>query len=469
MPSANGKGEKILLMRIVPETPLTIEEISRITGSELKSEIPSETLINGITTDSREICGGDLFVTLKGERFDGEEFIENAKKCGAYVLSKNKDAHIVTEDTLLSLLNIASYYKKRLPKLKKTVAVTGSVGKTTTKNILSKILSVNFKVHATKENYNNFLGLSHTLLTAPKDTEILVAEVGMNHPGEIEILSKALEPDVSIITNIGTAHIGNLGSRELIAKAKLEILSGMIDKKITVPYEEPLLKDINCAYTVSITNPKANCYISLKEENIHGSVFDIFTLKNYVSGARVSLPGRHVLSAIAHSIGAIELLGFDIKKLKDSLTVLDDNCVRGKIININGYKIFDDTYSSSPEAVIADFQLLSIRNIKKSCVLGDMLELGDSSEELHRRVGKAVAEYGFRNLYTFGKSSSFIAEAALNAGMREENVFINTDISAPEITAKQIIETYTQDETILFKASHSIHAERIYEFLKQTT
>ena len=464
----NENAEKAFPMRIVPEISLTLEEIAEITDSNSKGF--GKKAINGITTNSKEVCQGDLFIALKGERFNGEDFVNEANIRGAYILSsENKSADFKVNDTLSALVKIASYYKTKLPKLKKTVAITGSVGKTTTKNILSKMLSVNFKVHATKENYNNFLGLSHTILTAPKNTEIIIAEVGMNHLGEISVLSKALLPDVSIITNIGTAHIGNLGSREKIAEAKLEILSGMKEYKITVPFEEELLRGVKGSYTVSLTNPKADCFISLKKEDVYSSVFDIFTVNSFFENVKISLPGKHVLWAIGHSIGAIELLNLDIPNITKSISVLDEKCVRGNLININGYKIFDDTYSSSPEAIIADFQLLSLRNTQKSCVLGDMLELGNKSEKLHKKIGHAVVEYNFRNLYTFGKLSSFIAKGALEAGMKKENIFINPDISSPETTAKQIIDNYFDGETLLFKASHSIHAERIYDCLKSAS
>jgi UDP-N-acetylmuramoyl-tripeptide--D-alanyl-D-alanine ligase len=450
-------------MRIIPKLPITIKEISCITNSSTTND----DAIGAITTNSKEVYPGDLFVAIKGESLNGEDFAEEAKRKGAYVLSALYDyADFKVLDTLETLVKIASYYKTKLKKLTSTVAITGSTGKTTTKNILAKMLSPHKKTHCTEGNYNNFLGLSHTIFNAPVDTEILVAEIGMNHLGEIGVLSKALKPDVSVITNIGSAHIGNLGNRELIAKAKLEIVNGMKNPKVLVPYEEALFSDITGRYTYSIESENANSFINPKSTTSFGSLFDIHTESFDIYDAKTSLPGNHILKSIAMSISVMELLKLTSNEIKASLPMLDEECIRAKFINKGKITVYDDTYSSSPEAVIAMLKMLSLYDTpQKSCMLGDMLELGNDTERLHKIIGEAVVENGFQKLFAFGLYAPFIADGAKNAGMTNENIFINTNIDAPEITANQIIQNTEYGELVLFKASHAIHAERIYNFL----
>lgn len=450
-------------MRIIPKLPITLREIADATNTNITS---NESIV-AITTSSKEVCPGDLFVAIKGETANGEDFTEEAKNKGAYILSSKDDcSDFKVNDTLVALLEIASHYKTKLKHLKSTVAITGSVGKTTSKNILSKMLSHQKRVHYTEGNYNNFLGLSHTILNAPIDTEVLVAEIGMNHLGEIDILSKALKPDISVITNIGTSHVGNLGSREIIAKAKLEILNGMKSPKVIVPYEEELLKNVSGKYTYSTEFNDANCFIHPKNLTAFGSVFDIHTQKYDIYNQRITLPGRHILKSVAISISVMELLNLNNEEISASLPSLDSTCTRAKLAKIGAITVYDDTYSSSPEAVIAVFNLLSLdKNTQKSCMLGDMLELGSDAEKLHKMIGTAVVEYKFEKLFAFGIYAPFIAEGAKSAGMKDENIFINTDINAPQITAKQILENSKSGEIILFKASHTVHAERIYDFL----
>ncbi len=452
-------------MRIIPEIRITLDEVKSATRATASYQMNA--VIGAIVTNSKEALPGDLFVAIPGEHNCGDDYIDEARGRGAYVMSAGVySAELFVGDTYLALLDLASYYKSKLPSLKKTVAITGSVGKTTTKNILSKMLSTCFKVHATKENYNNFLGLFHTVLTAPKDTEILVAELGMNHLGEISLLSKALRPNISIITNIGSAHIGNLGNRELIASAKLEILDGMSTPLVIVPKDELLLSEIEGRYAVSLKDTDADCCIIEKHLDTSYSLVDIYTCLGSITMQKISLPGRHMFYAVAFSIEVMTLLGIDLENIKGALSVIDNGSVRGKFISIGELTLYDDTYSSSPEAVLADFELLALHKAKKrSCVLGDMLELGAHTECMHKEIGRAAVKHGFEKIFGFGVYSPFIKEGALEAGAPEDRIFINTDITNPDCTARQILDNYTKGELVLFKASHATHAERIIYIL----
>jgi UDP-N-acetylmuramoyl-tripeptide--D-alanyl-D-alanine ligase len=452
-------------MRITLSIPLTLNEIFDNAPSVIA--LNTEATIYSIVTNSKEAEKNDLFIAISGEKEDGETYTEEAKSHGAYILSKkDSNADLVANDTTVALLEIASYFKSKLKNLKTTVAITGSVGKTTTKNVMSKMLSTKYITHATKENYNNFIGLSYTLLSAPRNTEIIVAELGMNHLGEISLMSKILKPDIAVITNVGTSHIGNLGSRELIAKAKLEITDGMINPCLIVPYNEPLLNSIDKKHTFSAEHPDSDYYIEITDKNRFFTEFNIISKNINLKKLRIGLPGTHVIDALCISVAVMDIIRINGKDIENAVSVVDDDCIRGKIIKIDDFYAYDDTYSSSYEAVLCDFEVLKLyTKSDKSCMLGDMLELGIHSDSLHRKLGKAVYEYGFRNLYTLGTYANIIADGALEAGMSKENIFINSDVKKPEITVNQIINNKIKDEIILFKASHNIHAEKIIDLL----
>lgn len=457
-------------MRIPLSVPLTINEIFENSPSVINFK--KDANVRAITTNSKEVEKNDLFIAIKGDKEDGEKYTEDAKLRGAYILSSiDAKADLLATDTTLALLEIASYFKSKLKKIKKTVAITGSVGKTTTKNVMSKMISTKYKTHATKENYNNFLGMSYTVLSAPKDTEIIVCEIGMNHPGEISLMSKMLKPDISVITNIGTSHIGNLGSRELIAAAKLEIADGMKRPCLIVPFNEPLLiKSKSVKYTFSTSDPNADYYIQIIDKNKLYTEFNILSKNINIKNLKVNLHGVHVGNALCISVAVMNLIGADNNDIKNAISMVDGTCFRGNIIKIDDFYAYDDTYSSSYEAVLCDFEVLKLYTpINKSCMLGDMLELGEHSESLHKKLGKAVYEYGFRNLYALGAYAPSLAEGALEAGMNRENIFINSDAAKTEITANQILKNKIKDEIILFKASHAIHAEKIIELLLNIT
>ena len=453
-------------MRIPLSVPLTLNELFE--NSQSIINLKQNATIYFITTNSKEAQKNDLFIAIKGEKADGEKYVAEAKSRGAYILSRqDRLADLLATDTTLALLEIASYFKTKLKKLKKTVAITGSVGKTTTKNVVSKMLSTKYKTHATKENYNNYLGMSYTVLSAPMNTEILICELGMNHLGEISLMSKMLKPDISVITNIGTSHIGNLGSRELIAKAKLEITDGMKEPYLIVPFNEPLLTQHDAIkYTYSSINPNADFYIQITDKSNLYNEFNVISKFLNLKKLKANLPGEHSANALCISVALMTLIGVNEKDIENAISFVDDECLRGKIIKIDDFYVYDDTYSSSYEAAICDFKFLNLfTNCSKSCMLGDMLELGEHSAPLHKNLGKAVYKYGFRNLYAFGIYAEAIATGALEAGMKKDNIFIKSDTSKMEMTANQILKNKANDEIILFKASHDIHAEKIIDLL----
>ena len=289
-----------------PELSLTVGEIAKITGGIIRTggDLP----ITRIVTDSKDVKRGDLFLALKGERTDGELYADEAIAKGAVALSRHiGDGRITVADVKDALLRLGGAYRLRLPNLRSVIAVTGSVGKTTTKEFLAAVLAKKYRVFATEKNHNNKIGVPMTVLAAPSDTEILILETGMNHRGEIAPLSDAVRPDMALITNIGTAHIGNLGSREMIAEAKKEILVGMRGGPVLVPAEEPLLATLPHRVTVSSADPDADFFLLPTETNAGGSRADFYHGSRTLRGLFLPMPGKHLLNALAFALSAAML------------------------------------------------------------------------------------------------------------------------------------------------------------------
>lgn len=451
-------------MIITPEISLTLDDIS---GAIISVKNYSKNkVVNRIITNSIEAIEGDLFIAIDGEHESGESYTEDARARGAYILaSRDINADIIVNDTKAAILSLTAYYKSLLKDLKHTVAITGSVGKTTTKNIVASMLKKCFVVHKTYENYNNFLGVFHTVMSSPIDTEVLVCEVGMNHLGEISEISKSITPTVAIITNIGTTHIGNLGTREMIAKTKLEITDGMDKDNLYCDFDEELLKGYVETQGVSFYNSDAFVRILVKSIQSGGVLFDIVGKDFLFENNTLPSPARHILSAIAYGVCVMKHIGIVNEEISRSIAYVCEGYTDKKFKKAGGYIVYDDTYSSSLEAVRADFEMLSFFP-KKCCLLGDMLELGEETERLHTEVGSLAHKYGFCPLYAYGVYAPFIANGARAAGMNDNKIFINTNPLDPEASAKQILNSTDGDELILLKASHRLYAGEVLEHMR---
>lgn len=454
-------------MRCELKIPLTIKDIKSAVGALHNDGVNDDMLIRFISTDTRTIQTGDLFFPLKGENFDGENFVDEARRLHAYTVSaKYSNADIPVADCTKALMHLAEYYKTLLP-LKATVAITGSVGKTTTRELAAHIISAKYKVHSSYENFNNEIGVPLTVLAAPKDTEILILEAGMNHKGELSVISKTCKPTIAAITKIGYAHVGNLGTREMIAKAKMEITDGMENGILIIPYGEPLLQGYNNTVTVSVSNPEADVFLFPSKTTLGCIEFDYYSKKCTLLSRRVTLLGTHISECLSMALAIAEKVGLSESEISSGIERIPKELSRGKIIKLKNLTVLDDSYNSSPEAIISALDTLDMfPGKKKSALLGDMLELGSKTEELHKRIGEACAAHKLDKLYTFGVYSQFIAEGAENAGMAAERIFKNPDITAPYITAKLIANNSEPDEIILFKASHRIGLNKILDILK---
>ncbi len=449
-------------MRIKLDIPLYINELlNALNADKVKTDVSR---ISYITTDSREVECGDLFIALGGALDNGEKYVNEAIAKGAVCLSQQRGTGIITvSDTVYALQLIANYYKKKLSNLKYTVAVTGSVGKTTTKDFLKTIAAGKYKSHATYKNYNNHIGLPLTILSAARDTELLILEMGMNHSGEISALSKCACPDLGIITNIGSAHIGNLGSRENIAKAKLEITDGMNKPHLILPYGEPLLKGDFNKTTFSVNNNNADIYIIYNEEKI------ILNTDNKTAEPSFTPKGHHMAECLCAAAAAATKLNIDFNTIVGQISSIHKDIPGQTAIPVKYFYVLPDYYNASYESIAAALKLLSsMKEFKhRSALIGTVKELGDKAYEIHKAIGSCAALSKLRNLYLFGEISDAMYEGAIEAGMKKTKIFVNTDESDPKKTANQIIQNSLSEELILFKASHSTELWRIVDLLCQ--
>ena len=452
-------------VRIKLRIPIKISEICSIL--DIKANGKKDEYVEFISTDSRMCERGDLFIAIRGERYNGADFCYEAMEKGAYVISEKEENNIFSvNSTRTALLKIAALYKSKLKRLRYTIGITGSVGKSTTKEFLREILSEKYKTHATVGNYNNHIGVPITILTAEEDTEILILEMGMNSKGEISELSRFVKPDIAIITNIGTAHIGRLGSRENIAKAKLEILDGMkIPYKLIVPYGEPLLA-IDGTFTSDINNRCANLNITPLSQNEKFTSAHLSTQK-YDFDFSIGLGGLHVLKDLSYAISAAILLELSKEDIIRGISKISDNNIRQKILNCGKFTIIDDSYNSSLESAISAIEALPKDSSHiRSALFSDMLELGEYSGLLHFNLGKHAAQNGIKRLYLFGEYKDFIKKGAIAFGIPASEI-ITMDNETLEDFANRVYQRAESGEIILAKASHATQMKKVLKMLEE--
>ncbi len=438
-----------------------------------------QTDVNGkyfdaITTDSRDCAPGMLFIALKGENFDGNDYVVSAlQKGAAYALAERvpvgmEDRVILVSDSLLALGAFSAAYRQTLPM--HIVGVTGSVGKTTTKEFIYAVLSEKFRTHKTDGNHNNHIGLPMSLLSADTSYEAAVYEMGMNHKREISYLTRIVRPDVAVITNIGTMHIGNLGSREAICEAKLEILEGLKENgTVILNGDEPLLQGISRAYYVAENNRYADMNITNIREGEYGSAFDLTIHGERVESIVIPTQGQHNVfnAALAYAVGSCFGMGeFEIRR---GLLNFHQTGMRQRIYPYGKITVMEDCYNAGPESVKAALQVLSNiakRNGARSmAVLGEMRELGEHASDLHREMGMAAKNLGIDRLYVLGEHAYEMAEGALMAGMREQCICILQDDYT--VAAEKIASDCIAGDTVLFKASRALHFETLLEEVKK--
>lgn len=403
-----------------------------------KGEAKGEAVLSAISTDSRQIPEQALFLPIKGERFDAHDFIEKAVGNGAAAVVSHRENEtypvptLYVQDTAQALLDIAGGYRRECSA--RVIGVTGSVGKTTTKELMYAVLSQAFHAQKTQGNLNNEIGLPLTLFQMTADTEVMVAEMGMNHFGELSRMTAAAQPDIAVITNIGTSHIEFLGSREGICKAKLEILEGLQPDGFAVLCgDEPLLWEkrdaLSCQIiTYGVDNKKCDLTADLKPDGTFDIVNNSLPSAQLPIGARlaakINLPGAHNICNALAAVAVGLLLGETTADIAAGLAAYEASGMRQNIYEQNGYHIFSDCYNASPDAMEAALKVLGgmAAGGRRFAVLGSMLELGSYAEEGHQRAGRAAAENADA-LYAYGPDAAAMVAGAQAGGLQNAYAF----------------------------------------------
>lgn len=459
----------------VPQTkePLTLDEICRtVSGRPFGMNYSPNTVVyaNEISSDTRTIKKGALFIGIKGENFDGNSFAEKAvNELGAVCaitsrIVKNTPC-IVVSDTRKALLELAGHFRRKYSPV--VVGVTGSVGKTTSKEFLSCALSSEFVTMKTEGNHNNDIGLPFTLFRLNPGIQAAVIEMGMSHFGEISVLSRAAKPDICVITNIGYSHIENLGSQQGILKAKLEILEGAkADAPLVVNGDDPLLYALkngvngHKVITCGMENPDVD-YRAVNIVSDENSVqFDI--THNGLICAHCELPvtGKHYITDALLAAAAAQLAGCSITEATEALKNYVPAGLRQHIVERNGQKLIIDCYNAAPASMKAAIDVLcSVKkpdeNGQRICVFGDMLELGDMSEKLHRQIGRYAAEKKVDLMVCYGSFARFAAQTAKAAG-------IKSAYTDSESALCDFLKMNTHEgDVILFKGSRAMKLEKV--------
>lgn len=370
---------------------MNVKTLLSIIGGRLISGNLNQTF-NQVSIDTRTLGKGNLFIALKGKR-NGNDYIDEAikKGCRVVITEDNIQKNITTiqvEDSYQALYLLAKHQKNKycLP----IIAVTGSVGKTLTKDLINDILSKRYCVLKSQKNYNNHLGVPLTLLNLNDDYDIVVCELGMNHLGEIEKLSKLCNPTVGVITNIGTSHIGNLGSKKNILKAKQEIIQGMNNGPLVINGDDKLLKKIKYNNIVTGGLKKNNDLVvkNIKSEFSKTEFQIVIDKRTY--NFTFNIPGRYLINDVVLAIQVGLLFNISPSDIKEAVHDFKSEDHRLKIINKNDNIIVDDSYNSSYEAVVGGLDLIKKYPNKKIVILGDILELGKHSYKIHNKVLKKL-------------------------------------------------------------------------------
>ena len=444
---------------------LSLSEVANWVGGELQGP---DADVFSVSTDTRTTQPGSLFIPLKGERFNAHRFLGEAVRKGAVALF-SEDPNIepsvpfvIVKDTNQALLTLAERYKAKFPV--KTVGITGSVGKTTTKEMVAAVLSQKYKTLKTDGNLNNLVGLPQTVMNLDRSFEAAVLEMGMSHFGEISRLTKVAKPDIAVITAVGVSHIEFLGSREGILKAKLEILEGLSGDGIAVLNgDEPLLFRLKgTLQKPAIYFGWGNPECDIRALDIEETPTDLsFTVQAKEQAFRVSLtvPGLHNVNNALCAVACGLHFGLSAEEIQKGLLSFRNVGMRQNIYQKNGFTIIEDCYNASPDSVIAALDVL--KNIetdgRRFSVLGGMRELGEYAKKGHIDCG-AVSAGASDFLYVFGENAEYYMEGAKKAGMDKSRI---RWFATKSELAKALLATARSGDVLLFKGSRAMKMEEV--------
>lgn len=438
----------------------SIREITEANDVSISDDILIQKC-SGVSTDTRSLKKGEIFIALEGENFNGHNFLNQAIEAGAIALitnekytnlESNKIPNFQVKDTLQAYQKIAHWWRETLDI--PIIGITGSVGKTTTKELISAVLSTQGKVLKTEANYNNEIGVPKTLLQIDESHNFAVIEMAMRGTGEIALLTEIVNPNIGVITNVGTAHIGRLGSREAIAKAKCELLGKMDNSGVAILNAD---NDLLIKTASEVWKGETITY-GLNSGNFRGELVNSQTLK--VDNKLYPLPllGEHNALNYLGALATAKVLGIDLSILEEGITV---NLPKGRAKRhqlANDILVLDETYNAGLESMIAALHLLKqTEGTRKIAVLGTMKELGEYAPQLHRQVGETVKALNLDLLL-------ILADEDVTKTMAEGSIDIPTEIFSNHQDLLQYLNsTVTKGDRILFKASNSVGLSKVVD------
>ena len=466
---------------------IKIEEFAELCGGVLCANFYAEDAsFSHICTDSREADADTLFVVMQGEKVDGHDYMLSASERGckmflcqnipADLIGSGHDFAAITSENSVTALGCfaRAFYEFRKGK---TVAVTGSVGKTTTKEMIFSVVSEGFATHKTLANHNSIIGMPMSLLAMEDTSEVMVAEMGTGSFGEISFMSQIACPDIACITNIGTSHLEAFGSRENICQAKLEIVDGLSETGVLILNgDEPLLSSVHDKTLKTLYVALENRNAEYRAVNIrygeNQTVFDIERAGETIQNVEIEAVGQPYVWAALFAVAVGELLNIDIEKIRRGLMRFEKAEMRQNIIEYHGITIIEDCYNAAPESMRAAADLLKMMSEKKNgarmvALLGDMRELGENSREYHQTIGRYFASCGTDKLFCVGEFAKDIAVGAIDAGMENHAVSICIDAKEQEKISESVLSFLEKGDVFLVKASRAIGAEKILELIKQ--
>ena len=476
--------------------PIALQDlVQAVNGTLLSENIPEGLQITGAEYDTRKIRGGDVFFAFKGENSDGHRYVPKALEEGAAgaVVSEKPESpvpgkfYVLVEDTIKAFGDLARWYRSQfsIP----VVGVTGSVGKTTTKDMIASVLSEKFETVKTEGNFNNHIGLPYTVLHLSHTTQAAVIEMGMNHLGEIDYLVHIAQPTIAVITNIGEAHIGILGSRENIFRAKSEIFSGLAAGGTAIlngddDYQPMLKDDAKAGKIFDGKNPAKGFHLIFQGEgeNCDYRAVDIrddlehevtFTGKTPKGDIAFTVPalGRHMIYPVLTACAVGHLVGETNEEIRNGVLHYVPTKMRMETLHLPGnILVYNDTYNANPQSMKSGLHTLArTKGYRHVAVVGDMFELGDMTEELHRGIGSYVAElnrdpeHRIDALITVGEAAAFIAKEAKAQGVPD--VFCCNDKEEAKVVLDDQIR---KDTAFLVKASRGMALEELTKYIGET-
>ncbi len=434
----------------------TIKELLEATGGTLYAPADfGDPVVDGLTIDTRTLLPGMAYVAIRGGTFDGHRFIPNAAEKGAVLSISDTDVpypHIRVKNTVLAYQNIAKMHRERfdLP----VVCITGSVGKTTTKEMVKAVLEMTLKTHATVGNLNNQTGVPTTVLQINESHQVSVMELGTNHFGEIDAIARVAEPTICLFTNIGEAHIEFFGSREGIFRGKTEMLKHMrAGGTVIANGDDDYLCTIPCAITYGLSEGVNVRAVDLSEDGLSGVSFtaELFGKRLPV---RLSVAGKHMVQNALAALTVAHLLHVPDDAALTALAAFQPGAGRSGVIKTDRFMIIDGTYNCNPTSMEAALDVLKNAKGRKVCIFGDMLELGPDAPAFHARIGAYAKQLGIDRMLTVG-------QLARNAAFDPSDAYETVDALIADLPS-----LLCDGDTILIKASFGMHLGSVVEAIK---